>query len=39
MTTGDVKKRLVQVVTEIVERHRMARAAVTDEVQKKEKSI
>ena len=35
MTTGDVKKRLVQVVTEIVERHRMARAAVTDEVQKK----
>ncbi|XP_013589623.1 PREDICTED: tryptophan--tRNA ligase, cytoplasmic-like isoform X2 [Brassica oleracea var. oleracea] len=32
MTTGDVKKRLVQVVTEIVERHRMARAAVTDEM-------
>uniref|UniRef100_M4FG90 Tryptophan--tRNA ligase, cytoplasmic n=1 Tax=Brassica campestris TaxID=3711 RepID=M4FG90_BRACM len=32
MTTGDVKKRLVQVVTEIVERHRMARAAVTDEI-------
>ena len=32
MLTGDVKKRLTEVLTEIVERHRSARAAVTDEV-------
>lgn len=32
MLTGDVKKRLIEVLTELVERHRRARAAVTDEV-------
>lgn len=32
MLTGEVKKRLSEVLTEIVERHRTARAAVTDEV-------
>lgn len=32
MLTGEVKQRLIQVLTEIVERHRRARAAVTDEV-------
>lgn len=32
MLTGDVKKRLTEVLTEMVERHRRARAAVTDEV-------
>lgn len=32
MLTGEVKQRLVQVLTEVVERHRKARAAVTDEV-------
>lgn len=32
MQSGDVKKRLAEVLTEIVERHRKARAAVTDEV-------
>ena len=32
MLTGEVKKRLTEVLTEMVERHRMARAAVTDEV-------
>lgn len=32
MLTGEVKKRLTDVLTELVERHRMARAAVTDEV-------
>ncbi|KAF3528162.1 hypothetical protein DY000_02043903 [Brassica cretica] len=31
MLTGEVKKRLTEVLTEMVERHRMARAAVTDE--------
>lgn len=32
MLTGDVKKRLIEVLTVLVERHRRARAAVTDEV-------
>ncbi|KAL8499510.1 hypothetical protein ACS0TY_022452 [Phlomoides rotata] len=32
MLTGEVKKRLIEVLTEIVERHRRARAAVTDEM-------
>jgi len=32
MLTGEVKKRLIEVLTELVERHRRARAAVTDEV-------
>ncbi|KAL8146436.1 tryptophan--tRNA ligase, cytoplasmic [Apium graveolens] len=32
MLTGDVKKRLTEVLTDIVERHREARAAVTDEM-------
>ena len=32
MLTGEVKQRLTEVLTEIVERHRRARAAVTDEV-------
>ncbi|GAB4835445.1 hypothetical protein Ancab_000352 [Ancistrocladus abbreviatus] len=32
MLTGEVKKRLIQVLTEMVERHRAARAAVTDEM-------
>ena len=32
MLTGEVKKRLTEVLTEMVERHHMARAAVTDEV-------
>ncbi|KAL6194191.1 hypothetical protein ACLB2K_035275 [Fragaria x ananassa] len=32
MLTGEVKQRLIQVLTEIVERHRRARAAVTDEM-------
>lgn len=32
MLTGEVKKRLIEVITEVVERHRRARAAVTDEV-------
>lgn len=32
MLTGDVKQRLIGVLTELVERHRRARAAVTDEV-------
>lgn len=32
MLTGEIKKRLIEVLTELVERHRMARAAVTDEV-------
>ncbi|XP_059074283.1 tryptophan--tRNA ligase, cytoplasmic isoform X2 [Cryptomeria japonica] len=31
MLTGEVKKRLIEVLTEMVERHRKARAAVTDE--------
>ncbi|GMG99892.1 hypothetical protein Nepgr_001732 [Nepenthes gracilis] len=31
MLTGEVKKRLIEVLTELVERHRVARAAVTDE--------
>ena len=34
MLTGEVKKRLTEVLTGMVERHRMARAAVTDEVKK-----
>lgn len=32
MLTGEVKKRLADVLTELVERHRLARSAVTDEV-------
>lgn len=32
MLTGEVKKRLTEVLTDIVERHRRARAAVTDEM-------
>ncbi|CAL5195298.1 unnamed protein product [Lathyrus oleraceus] len=32
MLTGEVKQRLVQVLTELVERHRTARANVTDEM-------
>lgn len=32
MLTGEVKKRLIEVLTELVERHLRARAAVTDEV-------
>lgn len=32
MLTGEVKKRLVEVLSEMVERHRKARAAVTDEM-------
>ncbi|KAK1281027.1 hypothetical protein QJS04_geneDACA003038 [Acorus gramineus] len=32
MLTGEVKKRLIEVLTELVERHRKARAAVTDEM-------
>ncbi|KAK4364853.1 hypothetical protein RND71_016211 [Anisodus tanguticus] len=31
MLTGEIKKRLVEVLTDLVERHRRARAAVTDE--------
>lgn len=32
MLTGEVKKRLIEVLSELVERHRTARAAVTDEM-------
>lgn len=32
MLTGEVKQRLIHVLTELVERHRRARAAVTEEV-------
>ncbi|KAL9269131.1 Tryptophan--tRNA ligase, cytoplasmic-like protein [Drosera capensis] len=32
MLTGEVKKRLIEVLTDIVERHRRARAAVTEEM-------
>ncbi|URE15687.1 Tryptophanyl-tRNA synthetase [Musa troglodytarum] len=32
MLTGEIKKRLVEVLSELVERHRKARALVTDEV-------
>ncbi|KAI3796886.1 hypothetical protein L1987_39573 [Smallanthus sonchifolius] len=32
MLTGEVKKRLIDVLTELVERHQAARAAVTDEM-------
>ncbi|ERN20191.1 hypothetical protein AMTR_s00066p00115140 [Amborella trichopoda] len=32
MLTGEVKQKLIQVLTELVERHRKARAAVTEEV-------
>ncbi|GAB2277708.1 hypothetical protein Dimus_012411 [Dionaea muscipula] len=32
MLTGEVKKRLIEVLTEVVERHRTARAAVTEEM-------
>ena len=32
MLTGEVKKRLIEVLSGLVERHRKARAAVTDEV-------
>ncbi|KAJ1415432.1 Aminoacyl-tRNA synthetase, class Ic [Sesbania bispinosa] len=31
MLTGEVKQRLIQVLTELVERHRRARASVTEE--------
>lgn len=34
MLTGEVKKRLIEVLSELVERHQRARAAVTDEVRK-----
>ncbi|RWW55234.1 hypothetical protein BHE74_00038139 [Ensete ventricosum] len=34
MLTGEVKKRLVEVLSELVEQHQRARAAVTDEVSK-----
>lgn len=34
MLTGEVKKRLTEVLTDIVERHRKARAAVADEASK-----
>lgn len=34
MLTGEVKKRLTEVLTDIVERHRKARVAVTDEASK-----
>lgn len=30
MLTGEIKKRLVEVLTPLVEKHRRARAAVTD---------
>jgi len=39
MLTGEVKKRLTEVLTEIVERHRRARAAVTDEVKRSTKFV
>nr|XP_027123301.1 tryptophan--tRNA ligase, cytoplasmic-like isoform X2 [Coffea arabica] len=32
LLTGEVKKRVIEVLTELVERHRRARAAVTDEL-------
>ena len=32
MLTGEVKQRLIEVLTKLVERHCRARAAVTDEV-------
>lgn len=32
MLTGEIKKRLTDVLIELVERHRAARAEVTDEV-------
>ncbi|KAJ9189083.1 hypothetical protein P3X46_000415 [Hevea brasiliensis] len=32
MLTGEVKKRLAEVLTDLVERHRLARSAVTDEM-------
>eukprot|EP00252_Welwitschia_mirabilis_P006479 TRINITY_DN17368_c0_g2_i1.p1 TRINITY_DN17368_c0_g2~~TRINITY_DN17368_c0_g2_i1.p1 ORF type:complete len:409 (-),score=94.14 TRINITY_DN17368_c0_g2_i1:78-1304(-) len=32
MLTGEVKKRLIEVLTDLIERHRKARAAVTDEM-------
>lgn len=32
MLTGEIKKILIEVLTDLVERHRRARAAVTDEV-------
>lgn len=32
MLTGEVKQRLIEVLTAIVERHRKARAGVTEEV-------
>ncbi|XP_072975533.1 tryptophan--tRNA ligase, cytoplasmic [Typha angustifolia] len=32
MLTGEVKKRLIEILSEMVERHRSARAAVTDEM-------
>lgn len=33
MLTGEVKGRLIEVLSEIVERHQRARAAVTEEVE------
>ena len=32
MLTGEVKKRLIELLSDMVERHRKARAAVTEEV-------
>lgn len=32
MLTGEIKKILIEVLTDLVERHRRARAAVTDEM-------
>ena len=32
MLTGEIKKRLVEVLSELVEKHRVARVLVTDEV-------
>ncbi len=32
MLTGEVKKRLIDILTDMVDKHRAARAAVTDDV-------
>ena len=32
MLTGEIKKRLIEVLSELVERHRAARVLVTDEM-------
>uniref|UniRef100_A0A3Q7HQH3 Tryptophan--tRNA ligase, cytoplasmic n=1 Tax=Solanum lycopersicum TaxID=4081 RepID=A0A3Q7HQH3_SOLLC len=39
MLTGEIKKRLVEVLTDLVERHRRARAAVTDETTERSQAI